>query len=101
MNREWFVDLRVKLGVAWKTKFGSSPAPAALSLKAWVLSELGRMGVRLIGDDLADLPYALHLEILAATEGDPASGPKGRWEKYGPLAARRLPGGSSSKGRRL
>jgi hypothetical protein len=95
MSRDWFMEIRVKIGVAWRTKFGMSAPGPGFSTRTWVLSELDRMGVRLIGDDLRDLPAALSLEILTAKDGDAKTGPKGEWEKWAGLSIRGLPPRSS------
>ena len=79
IDRTWFADLRASLKVAWRQRYGMK-VPLGATPKAWVLSELDKMGVRLIGGDVINLPYALYLTVQVAMEGDFKTGPKGGWE---------------------
>lgn len=90
IGRAWFSELREKLKTAWREKYGAK-VPLGATPKAWVLSELDRMGVRLRGEDVIHLPYALYLTVQVAAEGDWKTGPKGAWERMETILP--IPGG--------
>lgn len=88
IGRSWFFDLRAQLKEAWRKRYGMT-VPLGATPKAWVLSELDKIGVRLIGEEAIHLPYALYLTISVAARGDFNSGPQGGWEIFRNI----LPGG--------
>lgn len=78
IGREWYLDLRQQLRTAWLKRYGPT-VPLGATPKAWVLTELDKRGVRLRGEDVIHLPYALYLKVRLAAGGD-SKGPKAPWK---------------------
>jgi len=78
ISREWYLELRKEMAVAWRKRFGNV-LPAGSTPAGWIRSELDRKGVRLRGEEAETLPYALYMKVRIAG-GTSKTGPEGPWK---------------------
>lgn len=88
IGRDWLLDLRRQLKEAWLEQYGNK-MPLGATPRAWVLSQLDKMGVRLNGHEAIYLPSALYLKISIAKAGD-SRGPGEGWDVHENILPSRL-----------
>jgi hypothetical protein len=97
ITREWLLDLRTQLKEAWVAQYGNK-VPLGATPRAWVLSQLEKMGVRLNGDEAIYLPSVLYLRISVAKDVD-SRGPGEEWDVHESILPSRLGPGQVGKKR--